>query len=262
MFSFFFVIMDLLNEKMPWRSITDDKLKIEKIKRQVMKDPERHILLDHPNKAEFFDILNHVRSLKFADKPNYQLIRGILQKLLDAEIRSRRLEQEKNLRNFFQMYSLQNLLSVQSQNLNLPFSNQLISEVDFLYPLYMMQFQSQLNSLTNNFFTKINHFNTLPSTSLGCQNNKHLSKKRARSSEDEDVRPDRTARSTTNNSGDANSVQDQLVPMMKAESPFMRDNNSLMNLLLYQSSNFYFGQEWLRPDHSISGLANALNGCI
>jgi len=78
---FFYVILDLLNENTPWRICGDNKDDIEKCKAECYNNPEK-LLTTTCNKKEFFDIFYHIKSLKYEDKPDYELIRNLLQKCL------------------------------------------------------------------------------------------------------------------------------------------------------------------------------------
>lgn len=79
--SFFFVILDLLNEQLPWRNSKDDKEEIKKTKEMCLLAPQINLPLNNKNKNEIYTILSCIQSLKFPDKPNYNFIRNELRKM-------------------------------------------------------------------------------------------------------------------------------------------------------------------------------------
>lgn len=84
LWSFFFVILDLLNENLPWRTCKDDKDDIKKVKEICLAEPEKKLLLSTTKgRKEILDILNHIKSLNYGDRPNYFLIKT---KLTDLKL--------------------------------------------------------------------------------------------------------------------------------------------------------------------------------
>ena len=65
--SFFFVILDLLNEQLPWRNSKDDKEEIKKTKEMCLLAPQINLPLNNKNKNEIYTILSCIQSLKFPD---------------------------------------------------------------------------------------------------------------------------------------------------------------------------------------------------
>jgi len=97
LFSFFFVILELLNEVMPWRTGTDEKEKIANRKNECVVNPEKELLTNHKNKKEILQILYHIKSLQYGDRPNYDYIRNILKCLLSAELSKSLNQQTHNM---------------------------------------------------------------------------------------------------------------------------------------------------------------------
>jgi len=95
LFSFFFVVLELLNEVMPWRTGTDDKEKIANRKKECIANPEKELLCNNAHKKEILQILYHIQSLQYCDRPNYDYIRNILKGLLNSELRASLIQQEK-----------------------------------------------------------------------------------------------------------------------------------------------------------------------
>jgi len=92
LYSFFFIVLELLNEAMPWRTGTDDKEKIANRKNDCLVNPEKELLINNVNKKEILQILYHIKSLQYGDRPNYDFIRNILKGLLNNELRSSQQE--------------------------------------------------------------------------------------------------------------------------------------------------------------------------
>jgi len=86
LWSFFFVILDLLNENLPWRTCKDDKDDIKKVKEICLADAEKKLLLTTTKgKIEILEILNHLKTLNYCDMPNYHFIRKKLNDLKCGE---------------------------------------------------------------------------------------------------------------------------------------------------------------------------------
>jgi tau tubulin kinase len=65
LFSFFFMVLDLLNEQLAWRNCNDDKDEIKKKKEMCLDDPENLLLLTTcKNKPEIVEILTYLKTLK------------------------------------------------------------------------------------------------------------------------------------------------------------------------------------------------------
>jgi len=82
--SFFFVIMELLNEQFPWRKSKDDREDIKKVKERCVLAPQ--ICFHFYNKLiknELIAILNYIQTLKYEDTPDYNIIRKELCKIGD-----------------------------------------------------------------------------------------------------------------------------------------------------------------------------------
>lgn len=87
MWSFFFMMLDLLNEILPWRSCKDDKDDIKKVKEECLANPDKKLLITTTKgKKEILELLNHIKSLAYIDRPNYNFIRTKLNELKIQEI--------------------------------------------------------------------------------------------------------------------------------------------------------------------------------
>ncbi|XP_028395965.1 uncharacterized protein LOC114519972 [Dendronephthya gigantea] len=79
LWSFFYMMVEFCNGHLPWRKIK------EKEKVGKMKENYDHSLLLKRMPKEFNNILNHIKSLGYSDKPNYQFIFELLEKSMERE---------------------------------------------------------------------------------------------------------------------------------------------------------------------------------
>jgi len=99
LFSFFFVVLELLTEAMPWRTFSDDKEKIANRKRECLSNPEKELLCNNPHRKEILSILYHIQSLQYQDRPDYEFIRGVLKGIWSKELRSTTLNEKAQIAN-------------------------------------------------------------------------------------------------------------------------------------------------------------------
>jgi hypothetical protein len=82
-----FMMLDLLNEILPWRSCKYDKDDIKKVKEECLANPDKKLLITTTKgKKEILELLNHIKSLAYIDRPNYNFIRTKLNELKIQEI--------------------------------------------------------------------------------------------------------------------------------------------------------------------------------
>lgn len=75
LWSFFFMILDLINENLPWRNCKDDKEEIKKMKEKCLSKPQEFLFLTTSRgKTELINIFNHLMSLDYLSRPNYKFI--------------------------------------------------------------------------------------------------------------------------------------------------------------------------------------------
>jgi len=98
LFSFFFVILDLLDEVLPWRLSRDDKDEIKKKKEICLNNPDQFLPICK-NKVEIKAILNHLKTLRYEDKPNYDLIRVCLKELRAKELKKKLIVENNSKKN-------------------------------------------------------------------------------------------------------------------------------------------------------------------
>jgi hypothetical protein len=81
------MILDLLNENLPWRNCKEDKNEIQKMKEKCLSDPIHNLFLTTTkDKIEIYNIFNHIKTLKYDSKPDYQYIYGQIFNLKQKEI--------------------------------------------------------------------------------------------------------------------------------------------------------------------------------
>ena len=89
LWSFFFMILDLLNENLPWRNCKDDKEDIQKMKEKCLSNPKDNLFLTTcKNKEGIYNIFRYICSLKYEDKPNYKYIYDELFQLRLKELKA------------------------------------------------------------------------------------------------------------------------------------------------------------------------------
>lgn len=75
LWSFFFMILDLLNENLPWRNCKDDKEEIKKMKEKCLSNPQNFLFLTTTkDKFELYQIYSYLSTLMYQTKPDYQYI--------------------------------------------------------------------------------------------------------------------------------------------------------------------------------------------
>ena len=106
LWSFFFMLLDLLNEKLPWRNCSDNEKEILETKLKCINDPDKYLFLTiTKNNKEITNIFNYIKNLKFETEPDYEYISNQLvilknkeiQKIYYNEINNQILNLQKNL---------------------------------------------------------------------------------------------------------------------------------------------------------------------
>ena len=130
LWSFFFMILDLLNENLPWRNCKDDKEEIKKMKEKCLSNPEQYLFLTTTkNKQEIINIYRYLSTLEYSTCPNYQYISSQLAMLRTKEINNLRYPYQWN-------------------NFNLSFFPHFIQQSIYAGPAYSSQGNNYLNKKT------------------------------------------------------------------------------------------------------------------
>ena len=114
LWSFFFMLLDLLNEKLPWRNLScENEKEIIEIKQKCINDPEKYLFLTNTRKSkEILNIFNYIKNLDINEnEPNYEYILNQLSILKKKEIQKIYYEYEINN----QIVNLQKNLLVKKQ---------------------------------------------------------------------------------------------------------------------------------------------------
>ena len=81
------MILDFLNEKLKWREQKDYTMdEVKTIKTDCMSKPEEKLWIATKHMVEVKNIFNHIKSLNYKDRPNYELIRNNLKSILNVNI--------------------------------------------------------------------------------------------------------------------------------------------------------------------------------
>jgi tau tubulin kinase len=88
LWSFFFMILDLLGENIPWRNIEgEDEQSIFECKKKCIDEPEKYLFLKcAKNNKEIMNIFEYIKNLKFETDPDYNFIINQLLILKNKEI--------------------------------------------------------------------------------------------------------------------------------------------------------------------------------
>jgi len=171
LFSFFFVILDLLNECLLWRTCNDDKVfdllikdEIKKKKEECLQDPENLLLMTTcKGKTELISILNYIKSLKYEDTPNYDYIRRLL-----MELKTKELRKQSNQVKFNWMNTVDPIGYIQHNTYNNDHSKvNLFNNFTGDSSLYVVNPHNSNNNLSTNFSTNssLHYFLTLQQNS-------------------------------------------------------------------------------------------------
>jgi len=107
------MVLDLLNENLPWRACDDDKDEIKRIKETCLDNAENLLLRTTcKNRLELLVILEYIKKLNYEDRPNYEIIRKSLVELKKGELvkyfQSTDLNSNANMFNFLPFCSNSN----------------------------------------------------------------------------------------------------------------------------------------------------------
>ena len=88
LWSFFFMLLDLMEENLPWRNIDSEKEdEILECKKKCLSEPEKYLFLKSTkNNDEIINIFEYIKNLKFETEPDYNFILNQLSILKNKEI--------------------------------------------------------------------------------------------------------------------------------------------------------------------------------
>ena len=170
LWSFFFMILDLLNENLPWRNFSyENEKEIIDIKQKCIDNPEKYLFLKNTkNNKEIMNIFNYIKNLNFENEPDYDYIYNQLSILKNKEIQKIYYNYEINNQI---LYLQKNLLikdSNQNYNINIQnnkFNNPMSQQDYMIYKLTKTNNKSipSLNSTNNSstIYYKTNYINSI-----------------------------------------------------------------------------------------------------
>ena len=152
LWSFFFMILDLLGENLPWRNIEgENEQAIFECKKKCVDEPEKYLFLKFTkNNKEIMNIFEYIKNLKFETEPDYNFIMNQLLIIKNKEIQKILYQNEINN----QILILQqNLLSKNTYpNYNESYlNNNKISQQDYII--------NKLNKTNNKSIPSLNSTN-------------------------------------------------------------------------------------------------------
>ncbi len=152
LWSFFFVILEFFNQFIPWRNVKD-KEKIIKKKEEFINKFEISISSSMKNKIQIFDILDHIKSLRFEEKPNYAYIRNKLEDLNYIKLKKKDIEALLIIKSENFLLNENKNFILNCSNSNPPLSN--IKEQSLFDLKFMGEFKDFLyvnpTNITNNY---------------------------------------------------------------------------------------------------------------
>ena len=88
LWSFFFMILDLMDENLPWRNIKNEKIdEIKECKKKCLDEPDKYLFLGNTkNNKEINNIFEYIKNLKFETEPDYNYITNQLSIIKNKEI--------------------------------------------------------------------------------------------------------------------------------------------------------------------------------
>jgi len=183
LWSFFFMLLDLLNEKLPWRnySLGHEKAIFE-IKQKCLDQPEKYLFLDSTkNCEEIMNIFNYIKNLKAESEPDYEYILNQLfflknkeiQKIYyNYEIKNQILNLQKNLVS----QNVNKSTDIEGQNLeiNSNFHNYNISPHDYLISKLNKTCNKSIPSLNSTNYTTSLYYKTNYINCISGNNNENF----------------------------------------------------------------------------------------
>jgi len=87
LWSFYFVLLDFLNENLPWRACKDNKADdVRDVKARCFENPENLLWkTTTADNSEVKNIFYSIKDLEYKDRPNYEYIRMQLLSILQRE---------------------------------------------------------------------------------------------------------------------------------------------------------------------------------
>ena len=175
LWSFFFMLLDLMDENLPWRNINfENEDAIIDCKKKCLEEPEKYLFLKSTkNNKEIMTIFEYIKNLKFETEPDYNFIMNQLLILKNKEIQKILYNNEINN----QILILQqNLLSknTYSNNNELYLDRNKISQQDYIINKLSKTNNKSIPSLNSTNYSSSIYYKTNYINCLSGNNNENF----------------------------------------------------------------------------------------
>ena len=169
LWSFFFMILELLNEKLPWRNYSfKNETDIIEIKKKSLNEPEKYLFLTNTkNNKEIMNIFNYIKNLESDNEPDYEYISKQILILKNKEIQ--KVYYNFKIKN--QILNLQKNLMIKNTNPNYNMNEKNNKPLDHIseqdYIIYKLGLKNQSNpslkstNYTSSIYYKTNYINCI-----------------------------------------------------------------------------------------------------
>ena len=174
LWSYFYMLLDLLNEQLPWRNYSfENEKEIIETKQKCIDDPEKYLFLTTTkNNKEIINIFNYIKNLKFENEPDYEYIYNQLSILKNKEIQ--KIYHNYEIKN--QILNLQKNLMInpnQKQEQNNNFNNN-ISNQDYMIFKLNKTSNKSIPSLNSTNYSSSIHYKTNYINCISNNNNENF----------------------------------------------------------------------------------------
>ena len=174
LWSYFYMLLDLLNEQLPWRNYSfENEKEIIETKQKCIDDPEKYLFLSTTkNNKEIINIFNYIKNLKFENEPDYEYIYNQLSILKNKEIQ--KIYYNYEIKN--QILNLQKNLMInpnQKQEQNNNFNNNILNQDYMIFKLSKTSNKS-IPSLNSTNYSSSIHYKTNYINCISNNNNENF----------------------------------------------------------------------------------------
>ena len=187
LWSFFFMILDLLNENLPWRNYSfEQEDKIIEIKQKCINDPDKYLFLTNTkNNKEIINIFYYIKNLKFESEPDYEFIYNQLiisknkeiQKIYyKYEINNQIIHLQKNLmiKTESQILNKNNNININEEKEKINKSFTKISQQDYMIYKLSKTINKSIPSLNSTNYSSSIYYKTNYINCLSSNNNENF----------------------------------------------------------------------------------------
>ena len=175
LWSFFFMILDLLGENLPWRNIEgENEQALFECKKKCLDEPEKYLFLKSTkNNKEIMNIFEYIKNLKFETEPDYNFIMNQLLILKNKEIQ--KILYQNEIKNQILILQ-QNLLSKNTHpnNNELYLDRNKISQQDYIINKLSKTNNKSIPSLNSTNYSSSIYYKTNYINCLSGNNNENF----------------------------------------------------------------------------------------